>query len=124
MIAAKRYDYNQGTKFLTYAWYFIKGKILREIEGAHQLSMSRDDRKWFQQVKDAREYLRTKNVSRDVPDPTDEEVAEYIGETLEQFYDKMSIFCPRLKKMSGEALMTAALSKGKFHVQVFKIYLK
>jgi len=86
MNAIERYDATKENKFITYALFRIRGAMLSELRSRDFLS--RSNRSKIRELEQAYRDLNLK-LGRD---PEDDEVAEKLGISLDEFYDirKMS----------------------------------
>jgi RNA polymerase sigma factor for flagellar operon FliA len=85
--AAERYDATRDNKFITYAAFRIRGAVLSELRSRDFLSKS--NRRKAREIENTYLYLE-KKLGREV---RDEEVAEELGLSLDEFY--------RIKKISS-----------------------
>ena len=85
--AAERYDPTRDNKFITYAAFRIRGAVLSELRSRDFLSKS--NRRKAREIENTYLHLE-KRLGREV---RDEEVAEELGLSLDEFY--------RIKKISS-----------------------
>lgn len=78
--AVDRFDPERGNKFITYASYRIKGAILAELRNRDFLS--RTTRKKVREMENA--YMKLENLFGE--NVTDQDVADEMGVSLEEFY--------------------------------------
>jgi len=81
--ALDKFDINRGFKFETYAITRIRGAILDGVRNMDWVPAS--VRKKYKDIEDAYQTLRIR-LNRQA---TDQEVAEYLGLSLEKFYDHL-----------------------------------
>lgn len=80
MDAIKKYVKNDSAKFETYATTRIRGSILDELRKNDHLSQ--DDRRLYKVIKEATHNLSSNKTNK----PTDSEIAQYCGITIEEYY--------------------------------------
>jgi RNA polymerase sigma factor for flagellar operon FliA len=91
--AVEKFDHTRGIKFKTYAIPRIRGSILDELRARDWIP--RSIRRKARRIDEAMEALK----NRYGREPTEEEVAEYMGMTMEEFQDLLS-------EVSGTSLLS------------------
>lgn len=79
--AYKNFDSSSGTKFSTYAYYYVLGEIKKYIRDTNQIKISRDLLKLNNSIAEAREVMKQR-LGRN---PTDSEISIF----LEIDYEKL-----------------------------------
>jgi len=77
--AARRYDYKHGSKFSTYASYYIRQRIVRYIEESGIIRLTGHAHSMMNRITRIKEELE-KELEHE---PTDEELAEFLGVSLD-----------------------------------------
>lgn len=95
--ASKNYNPDMGSDFSTYAWFYIKGEVLKYIRENKTMKVSKDYINLNKLINKTKEYLQQKYM-REV---SINELAEFLEMPIEKI-NKVILSCQNVKSMDYE----------------------
>ena len=89
-MAFKNYNEKCGADFSSYAYFYIKGEILKTLNNNYLVHMSKDSYKLFKDIKEMKDYLR-QTLNRE---PTVDEIGFTLNLSCEDVNNILNAFMP------------------------------